>query len=194
MNFSNKKTKYIIIGIMVLLFVIIILILTINTKPKNKSNSYINMQVSNQEIQNNINNNATVENSEEENVVPKITKTPEEKYVNAIPSKKAELCLERFFEYINNKNYEEAYKYLSDNYKKDEFDSIEKFKDYITSNWYEVNIFSCSSTDKDNGIILLTGKITDKNDEDKYQKKYIQRTFAVRLGSNLNDFVIVGGL
>ena len=115
-------------------------------------------------------------------------------YSGADTSKKAELSLNRFFECINNKNYEKAYSYLNASFRDKEFGSVEAFKNYVQSNWFSVNKFSIGNIDEGvNGTYSAYGTLSDYADEGSFNAGAINKTFYIRLGSSYSDFEVSFG-
>lgn len=109
-------------------------------------------------------------------------------YENASTTKKAQLCLNRFFESINNYDYETAYSYLNNTYKENNFKTLDEFIQYITANWFKVNSFEYVEMKKEDNNYLLSGLIADTEIEGSFDAEYIDKTFVVRLGSGIRDF------
>lgn len=115
-------------------------------------------------------------------------------YSGANTSKKAELSLNRFFECINNKDYEKAYNYLNKTFRDTEFGSLEEFKKYVQTYWFNVNSFTFQTIeDKANGTYSIYGTIHDYEDEGSYNAGFQNKTFYIKLGNNYNDFQVSFG-
>ena len=115
-------------------------------------------------------------------------------YSKADTSKKAELSLNRFFESINNKDYEKAYNYLNKTFRDKEFGSVEEFKKYAQENWFDVNSFTFQNIEIDsNGTYSVYGTINDYADEGSFNAGYVNKTFYIKLGNNYNQFQVSFG-
>jgi len=112
-------------------------------------------------------------------------------YDEADDNKKVELSFNRFFECINNKDYDKAYSYLNSTYREKQFPTVESFKQYVTSTWYDINSFGYKSiTVDDSGTYTVFGTIKDYEAAGSYEAGAINKTFYVRPSSNYNQFEI----
>lgn len=82
-----------------------------------------------------------------------------EKYNNASEQEKVAICISKFIKLINSKEYEEAYKKLDTTFKKNKFDSVEKFKNYIKNELFNYNIATIQSEDKIGDVYTCKVKI-----------------------------------
>lgn len=117
-------------------------------------------------------------------------KSYDEEYNNSENAKKAQLCLNRFFEALNNKDYENAYNYLNATYRDNNFKTVEEFKNYVQSNWFEYNRFTYSNIQTDEQNYMLSGSISDILTYGSYSEKHVQKTFVVKLGTSIRDFQV----
>ena len=116
-------------------------------------------------------------------------KSYDDEYQNAGDGKKAQLCLNRFFEALNNQDYENAYKFLNDTYKSNNFKTVDEFKSYVQKNWFTYNMIDYSSVEVDiNQNYIISGTISDMHNEGSYVGKHIEKNFVVKLGSGITDF------
>ena len=91
----------------------------------------------------------------------------------------------RFITYIENKDFENAYKLLNDNFKNNYFADIETFKNYFEN--YPNNIaVNYTNIERQGEIFVLTVEISDMFDE---EAKPITKRVVVR-ENGLNDFKI----
>ena len=115
-------------------------------------------------------------------------------YDKAEAEKKVELCLNRFFEAINNQDYEKAYSYLNKTFKDEEFSTLEEFIQYVKTYWFKFNSYThkfiSTST---NGTYSVYGTIHDFEDEGSFNAGYVDKTFYIKLGSNYNSFEVSFG-
>lgn len=110
-----------------------------------------------------------------------------DEYQNADDSKKSQLCLNKFLEAINNKDYERAYNFLNNTYKEENFKNLNEFKTYIQNNWFSFNTFSYYDVKSDEKNYILSGTLSDTT-RTGYNEKYISKTFIVKLGNGITDF------
>ena len=116
-------------------------------------------------------------------------KSYDDEYKNALDGKKSQLCLNRFFEALNNQDYENAYKFLNSTYKEKNFENIDKFKAYVQKEWFTYNMINYSSVEIDgNQNYIITGTIRDIENEGSYNAKIIKKNFIVKLGNGISDF------
>lgn len=115
-------------------------------------------------------------------------------YDKAEAEKKVELCLNRFFEAINNQDYEKAYGYLNKTFREKEFSSLEEFSKYVKENWFNVNSFIYQSKElSTNGTYSVYGIIQNYEDEGSFNAGLVNKTFYIKLGSNYNSFEVSFG-
>lgn len=112
-----------------------------------------------------------------------------EEYNTSIGTKKAQLCLNRFIEAVNNKDYESAYNFLNNTYKLSNFKTMDEFKSYVENNWFGFNTFSYEDVESDGQNYIIKGTISDTT-KTGYNEKYISKTFIVKLGTSIRDFQI----
>ena len=112
----------------------------------------------------------------------------EDEYQNAKEEKKAQLCLNRFFEALNNQDYEVAYKFFNDTYKENNFKTLDDFKSYVQNNWFTYNLLDYSGAEYDNNYYIISGTISDFQNEGSYTAKHIKKNFTIKLGNGITDF------
>ena len=71
-----------------------------------------------------------------------------EKYGKLENENKIQANVYIFLQMINTKDYKHAYELLDENFRKNNFDTVEKFKKYVEENFFEYNINSSVSTEK----------------------------------------------
>ena len=99
------------------------------------------------------------------------------------------MCLNKFFEALNNKDYESAYTFLNNTYKANNFGTIEEFKAYVQKNWFAYNMIDYSSVEVDgNENYIISGTIGNIKNQGSYDAKYIKKDFIVKLGNGISDF------
>lgn len=121
----------------------------------------------------------------------------DDEYESASEQKKAQICLARFFECINNKDYKKAYSYLNETYKQNNFKTIESFETYVKTYWYDINNIEYQNTVLEgNGTYSILGRISNYSPSDDGEGNntgninYLDKTFYIRLGSAYNEFEI----
>ena len=91
----------------------------------------------------------------------------------------------RFITYIENKDFENAYKLLNENFKNNYFSNLDSFKNYFEN--YPKNIaVNYTNIERQGEIFVLTVEISDMFDE---EAKKITKRIVVR-ENGLNDFKI----
>ena len=115
-------------------------------------------------------------------------------YEGASNARKVELSFNRFIESINNKDYEGAYSFLNSTYKQSQFPTVEDFKKYLTSTWFNINSFSYETIEVNSaGTYIVYGTINDYEAQGSYDAGFINKTFYIKLGSSYNNFEISFG-
>lgn len=114
----------------------------------------------------------------------------DKEYNDADGAKKAQLCLNRFFEALNNKDYETAYNFFNSTYRETNFKTVDEFKNYVQKNWFEINSFSYSNVSLNGDYYYLSGQISNYKIEGSFDAKQVSKTFIVSLGKNIRDFQI----
>jgi len=115
-------------------------------------------------------------------------------YASASNARKVELSFNRFIESINNKDYESAYSFLNSTYKQSQFPTVEDFKNYLTSTWFNVNSFSYETMEINSaGTFIVYGTIHDYEAQGSFDSGFINKTFYIKLGSNYNNFEVSFG-
>lgn len=109
-------------------------------------------------------------------------------FSNSTDEKKAQMCINRFFECINNNDYESAYNYLNDTFRSNNFASLEEFEQYIKSNWFEIDGFKFDSVNVSGSTYIVSGYVYDLYIEGSFDQLYIPKNFMIRLGCDYNDF------
>lgn len=115
-------------------------------------------------------------------------KAIDEEYNNADSTKKAALCLNTFIESINNKDYEASYKYLNSTFRDNKFKSIEEFKQYVTSKWFDLNEFIYDSAKVQNSDYIFSGEISNKEYFEGTESQSINQSFVVKPGASVRNF------
>lgn len=100
-----------------------------------------------------------------------------EKYESATTQEKVALNLEKVIEAINEQDYKYVYNKLNETFKKNNFDTLEKFEKYMKKNFYEENEASYLSFNEISGTYTYSVKIKDAE-----SKKYKTKNFVMKLG------------
>ena len=119
-----------------------------------------------------------------------IVNSYDKEYNEADGAKKAQLSLNRFFEALNNKDYETAYNFLNSTYRENNFKTVDEFKSYVQNNWFELNSFSYNNVALNGEYYYLTGEISNYKIEGSYNSKQVSKTFIVSLGTSIRNFEI----
>lgn len=102
-----------------------------------------------------------------------------QEFNNGDENKKVGLCIERFLQMVNAEDYESAYKLLDETYRQNNFDTLNKFTEYIQGNFnYANNLKSIDSLKKEGKYYIITVSIENA----KFPlTEPIQRSFVIRL-------------
>lgn len=100
-----------------------------------------------------------------------------EKYESATVQEKVALNLEKVIEAINEQDYKYVYNKLNETFKKNNFDTLEKFEKYMKKNFYEENEASYLRFNEISGTYTYSVKIKDAE-----SKKYKTKNFVMKLG------------
>ena len=71
----------------------------------------------------------------------------EEKYQELEEENKVQANVHIFLQMINTKDYKHAYEVLNDSFKQNNFDTVEKFEQYVNNNFFSYNLNSSSSSE-----------------------------------------------
>jgi len=98
--------------------------------------------------------------------------------------KKVALNIEKFIQMINARDYKNAYKVLDQTFKKEKFDSYEKFKKYIKNVFFSDNHIKYSNYQQSGDLHIYDITITNKE-----KNQSINKTFVMKLLDG-TDFVM----
>lgn len=93
-----------------------------------------------------------------------------EKYNKGNEQVKVGMNIEKIIEAINTKDYGYVYDKLDETFKKNNFDNVEAFKEYVINNFYEYNDIEYTNFSKEGNIYIYKTKIKNVKDE-KSDKK-----------------------
>ena len=102
-----------------------------------------------------------------------------EKYNNATDQEKVLLNIQKIFNAMNLKDYEYVYKKLETSFKNNNFQTEEKFEEYIKNNFYEYNSFKYSNYQKNSNIHTIDLQITDSIEGEN--RDIIEKSLIVKL-------------
>ncbi len=119
--------------------------------------------------------------------LPEFTAT----YQKSTETEKVLLNIQKFFDAINNKDYEYAYSKLDETYRNNNFKTLEDFENYVKQNFYEQNKLLASTPVKQGTDYIWNVTILDAND--RLSSSSITRSFVMRLGEG-TDFIMSFGL
>lgn len=77
------------------------------------------------------------------------------KYNNLETEQKVAVCVNTFFDMINNKDYESAYNKLNNSFKNKNFKNLNEFKKYIKDNFFDNNKATYSSCEESEGVYII---------------------------------------
>ena len=90
-----------------------------------------------------------------------------EKYNAMTNQDKISINIQKIIEAINNKDYNYVYNKLNEQYKNNKFPNLEEFKNYIKSNFYDINILKDSMANIDGNVHICKIKISNKKNQIK---------------------------
>lgn len=105
-----------------------------------------------------------------------------EKYNNSDDKGKVLANIQTFFKMLNNRDYYSAYNILDDNFKANNFKTLDEFKQYAQTHFFEKNILKTSENFKKVGTYYsATITYAESSDDDA---RDLQKTFIVGLGQD----------
>lgn len=109
-----------------------------------------------------------------------------EKYEVAKDEEKVLMNIQKFFEAINNSDYQYAYNKLDATFKANNFATVQDFENYVKTNFFENNKLSAGNPEKQDDIYLYEIKISDATEKNTNS---ITKTFVMQLKEG-TDFVM----
>lgn len=109
-----------------------------------------------------------------------------EKYNNGSDQLKVGMNLEKVFQALNRKDYEYIYSKLHEQFKANNFPTLESFEQYIKQNSFEINKITYGKFEEKSGSYVYEIKITDATET---EENIIEKSFILQLGEE-TDFVI----
>ena len=91
-----------------------------------------------------------------------VSEKDEKKYEDSNKTTKAKLNLNKIIAMINTKDYKAIYKYLNNDFRNNNFNSINDLKKYITNNFYEINSIKLENTNEQDNYIAFTCKLINQ--------------------------------
>ncbi len=99
-----------------------------------------------------------------------------EAYNEAKDEEKAALCLDRFLEAIENKDYKYAYSKIYSTFRTNNFSAQADFENYINQNWLNYDNIETVNVENQSGVYVCKLSIIDENNITA------ERTFMIQLG------------
>lgn len=112
------------------------------------------------------------------------------KYNNSTDEQKVLLNIQKFFEAINQQDYQFAYSKLDETFKNTNFGTLEEFEKYVQQNFFSKNKLAAGNAEKQGNIYLYDITISDATGEDANTKK---KNFVMQLKEG-TDFVMSFGI
>ena len=109
-----------------------------------------------------------------------------EQYEKASEEDKVLMNIQKFFEAIEDKDYNYAYNKLDATFKANNFATLESFEKYVRENFFEENTLSAGKAEKQGDVYLYNVTIDDGTGESSNSKT---TSFVMRLGEE-TDFVM----
>lgn len=91
-----------------------------------------------------------------------VSKEDEKKYEDSNKTTKAKLNLNKIIAMINTKDYKAIYKCLNNDFRNNNFNSINDLRKYITNNFYEINSIKLENTNDQDNYIAFTCKLINQ--------------------------------
>lgn len=113
-----------------------------------------------------------------------------EEYENASDEDKVLMNIQRFFDAIEDKDYDYAYDKLDETFKANNFATLESFEKYVRENFFEENTLSAGKAEKQGDVYLYNVTIDDGTGKSSNSKT---TSFVMRLGEE-TDFVMSFGV
>ena len=100
-----------------------------------------------------------------------------EEYKNASIEDKVKMNIEKIFEMLNNKEYDNVYSYLNEEFKNANFKTLEQFKLYAIEEFFDYNFLGNISIQEkgQNYIVTVPYKNTQGAGAEKKKKKFVMR-------------------
>ena len=95
-----------------------------------------------------------------------------EKYNNSTNENKVALNLEKIRGAINTKDYQYVYEKLDETFRKKNFDSLQKFKEYVQNNFFEYNDFGYKEIKQEGKVYAASFDVSNSTDKEKYADSY----------------------
>ena len=114
----------------------------------------------------------------------------EEKYQELKEENKVQANVHIFLQMINTKDYKHAYELLDDSFKQNNFDTVEKFEQYVNNNFFSYNLNSSSSSEvsiKKEGEYYVYNTVLRDNSGSAAQTKDLTVIMKLNQGT---DFVM----
>lgn len=113
-----------------------------------------------------------------------------DEYNNAQDRNKAIICVNKFLECINNKDYDVAYRHLNSTFKDSKFKTLESFTEFVNSKWFDLNKYSFESVRVQDNDYIFKGKLFYTTEQGSYDSGVTENSFVVRLNTNSSDYEI----
>ena len=86
-----------------------------------------------------------------------------DKYKKSNEKQKVAMNLEKMLDALNEKDYTYIYNKLDESFKRNEFNDLDSFIEYVNDNFYEINDFEYNKFSEENGVYIFDVTIKDKN-------------------------------
>lgn len=106
-----------------------------------------------------------------------------EKYNNSKDNIKVSTNIDRFIKIINNKDYDEAYKILNEQYKNTRFPTKESYQQFLSNEFYSVNSQTIKKMEQQGEYYLVTFDITPG---DSFSSNIKTEKVAMKLGDGMD--------
>ncbi len=108
------------------------------------------------------------------------------KYNNGSEQLKVGMNLEKIFQALNRKDYEYIYSKLHEQFKENNFPTLQSFEKYMQENFFDMNKITYGKFEEKSGAYVYEIEITDATET---EENTIEKSFIIQLGEG-TDFVM----
>lgn len=111
----------------------------------------------------------------------------EQQYENMSEGEKVQYDLAKFISMVEQRDYLQSYNLLDENFKSNNFPTINDFKDYIKNQYYSDNYFNrCEKMGEENGFLKYQLTLSNNASENVIDEESITKVFYIQLGENMD--------
>ena len=109
-----------------------------------------------------------------------------QKYNESTTVQKACICIETIKEMINTKDYNSIYSHLNNEFKLNNYETVDYLEKFIKDKFYENNKFEYKTYQKSTNNYIVNVKVFDCNNDNNS----FEMTYVIKLGNTINDFEV----